>query len=283
MDRIIRTDKMSKKRIKYLIVSVLIFSFAGIFMNTGLTVAAPGSISEDDLNSRITLSEGIASVGDNMPVTDRNPRRLKTKVDSGLASSHRLQTLIQIGNSIAQLRESRIQSRGSNAAKSQAKNIQRLFDDAEARGGFDAQFNRDNGTPRFIKGQALTPKLQKNITDLAFSGGVALDFLITNAALFKLDEPAAELAIRRQNIDNLGKKHFHFQQEYNDVPVWGRQLSVHLDADDSVYFVNGSQIPTPKGFDVNPQISGDRAIEVTKQHLNVVGPIQLNPAFRGRG
>ena len=283
MDNIIRKDRRSGKRIKSLAVPVLIFFIASFVLAPGLATADPGSISQDDLNSRITLSGGIASVENNIPVKDRNLRRLKTEVGSGLAPSHQLQTLNEIGNSIVQMRESRNQSRGGDSAKSQAKNIRRLFDDAEARGGFNAQFNKENGTPRFIKGPALTPKLQKNISDLALSREVTQDFLSKNAALFKLDDPAKELAVSRQNIDNLGQKHFHFQQEYKDVPVWGRQLSVHLDANDSIYFVNGSQIPTPKGFNTNPQISGDRAIDVTKQHLDIVGPVQLNPAFGGKG
>ena len=247
-----------------------------------------GSKPKTELKSRLTLSASTEAIDDNIYVKDRKVRPIKKGVASGSTPSLQTQFHQKNGETIAQTIESRNKSRVSNANRdqvsktvsAQAKNIQRLYQETVNSGGFDAQFNESHGTPRFIKGQALTPKLQLNKTDLAISQGVARNFLSKNAALFKLDDPTTELIIHRQHFDNLGKKHFHFQQKYKDLPVWGKQLSIHLDDHDSVYFINGTHIPTPKNLDVTPQISEDNAIDLTTQHLHLIGSIQLAPIFR---
>jgi bacillolysin len=166
-------------------------------------------------------------------------------------------------------------SGGKETAKSQASNIQEVVSRAEKGGGIDAQFDRHNSTPGFLKGPTLTPMLARNMYDIGPSRDTAKQFLSDNNALFKLSNPASELSLARENIDKLGTKHFHYQQKYNGVPIWGKQVSVHLDATDSVYLVHGHQIPTPKGFDTIPSISADMAIEATKRHLGIQSIKQL--------
>jgi len=295
---------MNKNR-KYSALLVLSFFLFSIVMPSGLAGAAPrsqkkvspglntgialqdakGSAAaafQANLQSRMTLSGDTDVAGMQIPARDRRYRPLKDSTAGGNALLRSLQSAADIKGSIKGMRQSLAGSKGQKTAKGQAQNIQALFGDASSRGGVDAHFDEHNGTPLYLKGPQLTPRLAANKNDLTRSGDVAKKFLKENGALFKLSDPGSELALSRKNADRLGMKHFHYQQQYNGVPIWGKQISVHLDDHDSVYFVHGHQAPTPKGFDTKPAISAAIALDAAKRHLNI-GGAGLAPLKGARG
>ncbi|TLM60121.1 MAG: hypothetical protein FDZ69_14035, partial [Deltaproteobacteria bacterium] len=87
----------------------------------------------------------------------------------------------------------------------------------------------------------------------------ARSFLRENRELLRITDPDAELPLRREEHDSLGKSHYRFQQSYRGVPVYGRESLVHLDADGNIYLFQGHHLPTPDLVDVTPAVTGDRA------------------------
>jgi Zn-dependent metalloprotease len=67
--------------------------------------------------------------------------------------------------------------------------------------------------------------------------------------------------------DRNGAGHFKYQQMVGGIPVFGRQLIVHLDGGYSVYSLNGRFEPSPQGFQTVPAITEEEALESVRQHL----------------
>ena len=76
---------------------------------------------------------------------------------------------------------------------------------------------------------------------------------------YNLHNPKAQLKLISVNIDKLEKKHLKFQQVYQGVSVWGRQVLVHLDEDNSVYRVSGEVLAGLNTFNIMPAISPEEA------------------------
>jgi len=107
----------------------------------------------------------------------------------------------------------------------------------------------------------------------------ALGFLEANRALFGLRSAAAELRLLRIEPDpQLGWHHVRLDQVYHGIPVFGRQLVVHLDRRLRVVSVNGQLAP---GLDIEtePRLTADQAIDVALRNLREV---QLEPLERLR-
>lgn len=83
----------------------------------------------------------------------------------------------------------------------------------------------------------------------------------------KLENPRAELQPVRIETDDLGFTHTRFEQTYEGIPVWGRDLYVHFDAEGEVYAVNGTYEPTPRGVETRPAIASNAALDRVVAHL----------------
>lgn len=106
------------------------------------------------------------------------------------------------------------------------------------------RFNKKNGTPTYIK-MKLIPSVAKGFNTQAKSPlDIAKQFLTENRQLLKLEAPTAELKLLRKHVNKEGQQHIHFQQQHHGVPIWGKQLAIHLDKDTSVYMLNGRYVPT---------------------------------------
>ena len=135
------------------------------------------------------------------------------------------------------------------------------------RSGARIHFDRRNGTPTFIRLDRPV-EVAMQAASLAGDGeAVARHFLRTQRDLFKLKEPDREMKLLRRERDAAGGEHLHFQQQWRGVPVWGRQLAVHLDARKRVYLVNGRYGPSPEGAEVEPRLTPAEAQEVVQRHL----------------
>lgn len=87
---------------------------------------------------------------------------------------------------------------------------------------------------------------------------VANGFLAEYGQYFGLDNPAAELTAVQQTTDAEGMQHLRYNQTYQDIPVYGAQLTVHLRPDLSVASVNGQMVPSID-VAVTPVLSAEEA------------------------
>nr|MBP7462043.1 hypothetical protein [Candidatus Delongbacteria bacterium] len=71
---------------------------------------------------------------------------------------------------------------------------------------------------------------------------IGMDFLTQNRSLFKLENPQDELRLIGMTNDLIPAAHLVYQQYYQDTPIWGKQLALHLNAAGEVYACNGGYI-----------------------------------------
>jgi Zn-dependent metalloprotease len=244
--------------------------FIVLLLASLLAFASSGIVSGDSLASRLLIS---GEAGKSGRTGSLRPEKSAVATNAqGLARAGSGQSIREaIGGSITRSLSYR-QARGKTPITgAQQENLQSLAATARAAGDFSVRFSEQNGTMSFIKGTAVTPARVLNTKDLSLSRQVARKFLSDNAALLKLSEPASELALAREAVDTGGKKHFRYQQTYKGVPLWGRELSVHLDSHDSVYLVQGNYEPSMRGLDPTPALGGGEALDAAKAHLGVSG------------
>lgn len=131
------------------------------------------------------------------------------------------------------------------------------------------RFNERNSTPSFITGKKINGSLKKSMPG-ANAGIIALNFMQENKELFKLEDPSSELKVSEEFMDKFGKKHARFSQSYNNIPVWGGDIAVHMDGDGSIYAINARYIPSPKTISLRKSsgISNSEAIEIAKKDLS---------------
>jgi bacillolysin len=67
----------------------------------------------------------------------------------------------------------------------------------------------------------------------------ALTYLKANPGEHGVTEPDKQLTFLCENVDELQQKHVRFQQSYEGVPVWGRQVIVHFDKQDQATSTSG--------------------------------------------
>ena len=131
-------------------------------------------------------------------------------------------------------------------------------------------FNRNNGTPTLIKVKTIAPRTaQRQALAPGWIENTARQFISENRALLKIDDPDQELNLITSWSDQQGATHFKYQQMVDDVPVFGKQLLVHADSQNSIYLLNGRFEPTPPALATIPAITENDAIEAVRQHLGL--------------
>lgn len=139
---------------------------------------------------------------------------------------------------------------------------------AENGGDVQVRLRPSNGTPLFIKG----PRLGHRFSGIAKAGIgsdelTARQFLRTNRALLRLEDPDQELVLVERQADELGYRHLRFEQQFNGLPVWPCRLSVHLNAAGDVYLLDGAFSPTPAEVVTTPSLSAAQAVTAARDHL----------------
>jgi bacillolysin len=117
---------------------------------------------------------------------------------------------------------------------------------ARARGGLDVHWDTRTGTPDFLAGRDATIVLPytPSAAERGNPAAIARGFLDENRALFRLTSASEQLSVLRIEPDTqLGYAHVRLAQMHNGVPVFGKQLVVHLDAHENVVAVNGHFVP----------------------------------------
>jgi hypothetical protein len=261
------------KTIHYWVLIVFLVLLSGFCLRFfDIAPASAASPSHDSLASVVTLSGGVdgarfaARKATGMP----SSRFLKTRQCPPTPRPMSLEATKKIRNAIAGNKSPRRRSeKKALITNAQCENLRSLVAANQFGKGVRSHFNRKNGTPAFIKLPQKAQKLTRNTKNLALSQSVAEKFLMDNRNLLKLSEPTKELVPKRHWVDRSGTKHFRYQQTYQGIPLWGKELMVHLDAYDSVYLCQGRYEPTPELLDVTPEITADEALEATKGHLGI--------------
>jgi Zn-dependent metalloprotease len=101
----------------------------------------------------------------------------------------------------------------------------------KAPGRVKIRWNRRTGTLRSVRGILTAPEKG---TDQE----IARRFLIDNRDLFGMREDLSDLQ-DVQTTEHRGIRHVKFRQIYQDLPVFGAEIIVHIDQADRVQMVNG--------------------------------------------
>lgn len=138
-----------------------------------------------------------------------------------------------------------------------------------AAGGLLADWNEQTGIPDFIAGKdpsvvlPYTPSVAERGNPVAIARG----FLDENRALFKLTSAAEQFTLLRVEPDTqLGYAHVRLNQVHHNIPVFGRQLVVHLDPQENVVAVNGQFAPN-LNVSTQPSLTPDDAETIALKDL----------------
>ncbi len=145
---------------------------------------------------------------------------------------------------------------------------------AKATASWTIQWNERQGVPRFINGlQDDTPL--RTLGAAASAERIARQFFKQYADVFQLKNPEEELYTVATIRDALQKEHVVFQQSIHGIPVWGKDIVVHLNTDGSIYAFNGYYLPTlNREYATIARVDAATAVAIATQHLSREVPIQ---------
>ncbi len=138
-----------------------------------------------------------------------------------------------------------------------------------ARLGLEIHWDEDNGTPTFVSvSAAAQQRILSKTAAAARAAHIAKTFIADHRALFRLANPEEELQIAEEHVDRLGKQHVRFIQTLQGVPVWGKDLVAHVEADGRLYALNARHAPTPTNLKLPAaQLTAAQAVAIAQQHL----------------
>ena len=132
-----------------------------------------------------------------------------------------------------------------------------------------------NGTVRWLEGRLSGSRDGLALrTQAQTTAQTALAVLKSQAALLRLNNSDKELLLLSASRDELSFDHVRFQQVYKGIPVWGRDLYVHFNAQGSAYLMNGAYEPTPVGVETIPAVSQEQALQNVVEDLKSLGRYQ---------
>ena len=118
----------------------------------------------------------------------------------------------------------------------------------------EIKWDERTGSPLRLKG-LLAKATQKD------PAKAALDFMDSNKDLYLLRSVSKEMLVKRIDTDRMGARHVRMQQVYKDLPVFGSELIVHIDANDNVKGSTGKLTPDLDLPD-KAKITEDQALEI---------------------
>jgi bacillolysin len=139
-------------------------------------------------------------------------------------------------------------------------------------GTLKVYWNEKQTLPIFIEGSQLQEKSflkaeQLTESNLAFNSMV---FLLENKELLHIENPEKELKLVNIQQDDNGLTHLHYQQVYQGLEIWGRDIRVHINRDGLVESFNGRYTPTPSYLSVeNILLNKNNAEEIVRNEFIV--------------
>ena len=128
-----------------------------------------------------------------------------------------------------------------------------------------------NKTVRWLRGRLGRAEVAPGAGKQVAYTQTAIAVAETYAGVLGLAHPAAELRPMQTTEDDLGYVHARFEQVYQGLRVWGRDLFVHFDDTGIAYALNGTYEPTPAGIDTRPALDEAAALRVTIDDLKARG------------
>ncbi len=96
----------------------------------------------------------------------------------------------------------------------------------------------------------------------------ALNLIESHPEIFRLHDPRNELLPAGEHRDSGGRVHVRFEQVREGVPVLGCAMTMHFDADGSMYAFTGRYIPTPAALKPGEiKISAESALRLAREAL----------------
>ncbi|WMW22876.1 M4 family metallopeptidase [Methanolobus mangrovi] len=137
----------------------------------------------------------------------------------------------------------------------------------------EIKWDEQTGSPLRVKGVlAQAEHLDPGIA--------AIEFLDQNKGLFLLDSVQKEMLLKRIDTDRLGARHVRMQQVYKELPVFGSEIIVHIDANNKIKGTTGKLTP---GIDLpeKPKITDEQALKVAlgDDRNNSLGRLHAEPAL----
>ena len=227
--------------------------------------ADPAFIVDEALSSKVQLQNGAAlDAGTPRPMAER-PMKSTTQ-------THTVRAVGSAQDRITALK-AKMNAGGESphqVTPAQRENLMRLIDTAPDPQAVRVTFDQANGTPTLLKVKAFTKSNgHSRQSFVSLSDAVARQFLRSHRQLLKLNDPDGELALADAWSDAQGGSHFRYRQMINHIPVYGKQLLVHVDGSDEVYLANGRFEPTARTFSTEPAIEPSEALAAVRAHLGL--------------
>ena len=164
----------------------------------------------------------------------------------------------------------KIEASATGFSEQQISAIDKLSAKIDA-GKFKVQFGSEKNNPTFITG--LDHYFEKEFSSLSpqlLTVEEKVSSLLEDLqGVYQLEDVQSELKQSQSEFDNLGHQHIHYQQTHEGVPVFGRELKVHIDQHEQVYAVNGSISPNKKHIDAYADINETQAVNQVLEHLGI--------------
>lgn len=87
----------------------------------------------------------------------------------------------------------------------------------------DIKWDEKSGSPLRLKG-VFAKTEQKD------PGKAAMEFMDANKGLYLFESVQKEMLVKRIDTDRMGNRHVRMQQVYKELPVFGSEVIVHIDA-----------------------------------------------------
>jgi bacillolysin len=126
-------------------------------------------------------------------------------------------------------------------------------------GALIIQRNEALGTVRFMEAGALP--ITAEFAGRGMSAeNIARSFMQTYGALFGVTE--ADLTVRSVKTDEVGMTHVRFNQSLGGIPVFGGEVTVHIQADGAIATVGGSTVSGLAKFSSQVMLPAEKAAEI---------------------
>lgn len=97
----------------------------------------------------------------------------------------------------------------------------------------------------------------------------AVRCLDTYRDLLRIQDARQEFTERYTLTDGGNRNHIRWQQRYQGLPIWGKELWVHVDAQRQPYMLEGHVQPTPS-LSIQPRLSQEQAIDIAEKRVGVL-------------
>lgn len=118
----------------------------------------------------------------------------------------------------------------------------------------EIKWDERTGSPLRVKG-LLARVEQKE------PGKAAMEFIDANKGLFLLESVQKEMRLKRIDTDRVGIRHVRMQQVYKELPVFGSEIIVHIDANNNIKGTTGKLTPNID-LPEKPKITDEKALKI---------------------